>query len=132
MNLVIVESPAKAKTIEKILGKDYSVRSCFGHVRDLAKDGYKNTGVEVDNKYLPHYEIPIEKKKVVSELKKLSKKYEKVILATDEDREGEAISWHLKEVLGLTEKKIGRITFTEITPPAIKNALEHPRHIDIA
>jgi DNA topoisomerase-1 len=99
MNLVIVESPAKAKTIEKILGKDYIVRSSYGHVRDLAKDGYKNTGVEVENHYLPHYVVPDLKKKTVAELKKLVEKYDKVILATDEDREGEAISWHLKEVL---------------------------------
>jgi DNA topoisomerase-1 len=132
MNLVIVESPAKAKTIEKILGKDYSVRSSYGHVRDLAKDGYKNTGVEIDNEYLPHYVVPDAKKKTVSELKKLVPQYEKIILATDEDREGEAISWHLKEVLNLPDKKISRITFTEITPQAILAAMEHPRTIDTA
>lgn len=132
MNLVIVESPAKAKTIEKILGKDYIVRSSYGHVRDLAKDGYKNTGVEVENHYLPHYVVPDLKKKTVAELKKLVEKYDKVILATDEDREGEAISWHLKEVLKLPDKRISRITFTEITPPAIQAAIEHPRTIDNA
>ncbi len=132
MNLVIVESPAKAKTIEKILGKDYSVRSSYGHVRDLAKDGYKNTGVEIDNEYLPHYVVPDAKKKTVSELKKLIPKYDTFILATDEDREGEAISWHLKEVLKLPDTKISRITFTEITPQAILAAIEHPRAIDTA
>lgn len=132
MNLVIVESPAKAKTIENFLGKDYTVRSSYGHVRDLAKDGYKNTGVEVDNKYTPHYIVPDSKQKVVSELKKLVKSYDKVILATDEDREGEAISWHLKEILELSDKKTGRITFTEITSAAIKAALENPRKIDVA
>jgi len=132
MNLVIVESPAKAKTIEKILGKDYIVRSSYGHVRDLAKDGYKNTGVEIDNGYLPHYVVPDAKKKAVSELKRLVKTHDKIILATDEDREGEAISWHLKEVLNLPDKKISRITFTEITPPAIKAAMENPRTIDVA
>jgi len=131
MNLVIVESPAKAKTIEKILGKDYIVRSSYGHVRDLAKDGYKNTGVEVDNGYIPHYVVPDAKKKSVAELKKLVKTHDKIILATDEDREGEAISWHLKEVLNLPDKRVSRITFTEITPPAIMAAMEHPRTIDI-
>ncbi len=132
MKLVIVESPAKAKTIEKILGEGYVVKSSFGHVRDLAKDGYKNTGVEVDNKYTPHYEISPEKKKVVAELRKSAKTASQVILATDEDREGEAISWHLKEVLALPDKKTQRITFTEITPPAIQAAIENPRDVDVA
>ncbi len=128
--LVIVESPAKAGTISKILGKDYDVTSSFGHVRDLAKDGEKNTGVDIAHKYKPHYIVPDEKKKVVNELKKRIKKYDKVILATDEDREGEAIAWHLKEVLKLKANELERITFTEITPEAIKSAVASPRKID--
>lgn len=130
MKLVIVESPAKAKTIENILGKGYKVVSSFGHVRDLAKDGDKNTGIQIAKKYKPHYEVPEEKKKVVAELKKLAKKSSEVILATDEDREGEAISWHLSEVLGLDQRKTSRIVFTEITPEAISEAVKNPRKID--
>lgn len=129
-NLVIVESPAKAGTITKILGKDYTVKSSFGHVRDLAKDGENNTGIEVKNKYKPHYEIPSDKKKVVAELQKSKKSHKKVILATDEDREGEAISWHLAQVLKLKKNDYERITFTEITPDAIKKAIKNPRAID--
>jgi DNA topoisomerase-1 len=126
-NLVIVESPAKAKTIEGYLGKDFLVTSSYGHIRDLEK---KNKGVDIENNFTPIYKISEEKKKVVTELKKLSKKAEVVWLATDEDREGEAISWHLKEALDLDEKKIKRIVFEEITKTAILNAIKSPRKID--
>lgn len=126
-NLVIVESPAKAKTIEGFLGEGFTVKSSFGHVRDLAKKGL---GVDIDNKFTPNYEISPDKAKVVAELKKLAKSAEVVWLATDEDREGEAISWHLFESLGLQEKNTKRIVFHEITKPAIKNAIAHPRTID--
>jgi DNA topoisomerase-1 len=126
-NLVIVESPAKAKTIEGYLGKDFLVTSSYGHIRDLEK---KNKGVEIENDFKPLYKISEEKKKVVTELKKLSKKAETVWLATDEDREGEAISWHLKEALELDDKKIKRIVFDEITKSAILNAIKNPRKID--
>lgn len=129
--LVIVESPAKAGTITKILGAGYEVTSSFGHVRDLAKDGEKNTGVDIADKYKPHYIITPDKKKVVDDLKRKLKKHDMVLLATDEDREGEAISWHLYEVLGLTKKNSKRITFTEITPSAIKEAVAHPRDINL-
>lgn len=126
-NLVIVESPAKAKTIEKFLGKDYKVMSSYGHIRDL-----KKKELSIDDETLePEYEIPEEKKKLVGELKSLAKKAEKVWLASDEDREGEAISWHLCEVLGLDEQKTSRIVFHEITKPAIVEAIEHPRHLDM-
>lgn len=127
-NLLIVESPAKAKTIEKILGSDFQVKSCFGHIRDLQKKGM---GIDLDKKYKPTYIIPAEKEKVVKDLKSLAKKASEVWLATDEDREGEAISWHLCEVLGLDPKKTKRIVFHEITKPAIKNAVENPRTIDM-
>ncbi|MFZ1518655.1 MAG: type I DNA topoisomerase [Ignavibacteriaceae bacterium] len=126
-NLVIVESPAKAKTIEGYLGKDFLVTSSYGHIRDLEK---KNKGVDIENNFKPLYKISEEKKKVVTELKKLSKKAEVVWLATDEDREGEAISWHLKEALDLEEDKIKRIVFDEITKTAILNAIKNPRKID--
>ncbi|HQF42015.1 MAG TPA: type I DNA topoisomerase [Ignavibacteriaceae bacterium] len=126
-NLVIVESPAKAKTIEGYLGKEYLVASSFGHIRDLEK---KNKGVDIENNFKPLYKIPEDKKKVVTELKALVKKAETVWLATDEDREGEAISWHLKEALGLKEEKIKRIVFGEITKSAILNAIKNPRSID--
>ena len=126
-NLVIVESPAKAKTIEKFLGKDYKVMSSYGHIRDLKK---KELSID-DDTLEPEYEIPEEKKKLVSELKAQAKKAEKVWLASDEDREGEAISWHLCEVLGLDEEKTSRIVFHEITKPAILEAIEHPRHRDM-
>ncbi len=126
-NLVIVESPAKAKTIEKFLGSDYKVMSSYGHIRDL-----KKKEMSVDTHSLePEYEIPGEKMKLVKELKQQAEKAEQVWLASDEDREGEAISWHLCEVLGLDEKKTNRIVFHEITKPAILNAIEHPRHIDM-
>ena len=126
-NLVIVESPAKAKTIEKFLGKDYKVMSSYGHIRDL-----KKKEISIDLKTLePEYEIPEDKRKVVSELKANAKKVKKVWLASDEDREGEAISWHLCEVLGLDEKSTNRIVFHEITKPAILAAIENPRHLDM-
>ena len=126
-NLVIVESPAKAKTIEKYLGADYKVMSSYGHIRDLKK---KDFGVDLKT-FEPQYEIPADKKKVVSELRAQAKKSEAVWLASDEDREGEAISWHLAEVLGLDPKETRRIVFHEITKPAILSAIEHPRHIDL-
>ena len=126
-NLVIVESPAKAKTIEKFLGSDYLVRSCFGHIRDLDKgDG----AIYILNKFAPKYIIPEDKIAVVNDLKKLSKNATTVWLASDEDREGEAISWHLSEVLGLDETRSKRIVFHEITKPAILKAIENPRTID--
>jgi len=127
-NLVIVESPAKAKTIEGFLGKDFTVRSSFGHVRDLVKKGY---GIDVEKNFTPTYEVQPEKEKVIAELKKLSKNADMVWLASDEDREGEAISWHLFETLGLEKKKTKRIVFHEITKSAILNAIENPREIDI-
>ncbi|MDR6569707.1 DNA topoisomerase-1 [Chitinophaga ginsengisegetis] len=127
-NLVIVESPAKAKTIEKILGKDFEVRSCFGHIRDLEKD---DMGIDIENNFKPKYVIPEDKEKVVKELKKLAKDTDEVWLATDEDREGEAISWHLCEVLNLDPKTTKRIVFHEITKPAIENAVQHPRKLDM-
>ena len=127
-NLVIVESPAKAKTIEKYLGKDYVVRSSYGHIRDLSK---KDLGVEVDKDFEAIYIVPDDKKKVVKELKDEVKKVSKVWLASDEDREGEAISWHLYEVLGLKKKDTKRIVFNEITKDAILHAVENPREIDI-
>ncbi|MGM9827282.1 MAG: type I DNA topoisomerase [Muribaculaceae bacterium] len=127
-NLVIVESPAKAKTIEKFLGSDYKVMSSYGHIRDLCK---KNFSVEVDNDYKPVYEIPEDKKPLVAELKKAAKKAETVWLASDEDREGEAIAWHLYEVLGLSPEHTRRIVFHEITRNAILHAIENPRDIDL-
>ncbi|MBP3252461.1 MAG: type I DNA topoisomerase [Prevotella sp.] len=126
-NLVIVESPAKAKTIEKFLGEDYKVMSSYGHIRDL-----KKRELSIDDTTLePEYEIPDEKKKLVNDLKTQAKKAEQVWLASDEDREGEAISWHLCEVLGLDEEKTKRIVFHEITKPAILEAIEHPRTLDM-
>lgn len=127
-NLVIVESPAKAKTIEGYLGKDFTVKSSFGHVRDLSR---KDLGIEIENGFLPVYEVMEDKKKTIAELKKLAKSAETVWLATDEDREGEAISWHLAEVLDLDIKKTNRIVFHEITKNAITEAIEKPRHIDV-
>lgn len=126
-NLVIVESPAKAKTIEGFLGEGFTVKSSYGHVRDLAKKGF---GVDIENDFTPNYEISPDKVKVVAELKKLAKGADTVWLATDEDREGEAISWHLFESLNLDEKKTKRIVFHEITKTAIKNAIANPRTID--
>ncbi len=127
-NLVIVESPAKAKTIEKFLGKDFHVMSSYGHIRDLKK---KDFGIDIENGFTPVYEVPVDKKKVVSELKSAAKKAEIVWLASDEDREGEAISWHLYDVLELNEEKTRRIVFHEITKSAILNAIENPRPIDL-
>lgn len=126
-NLVIVESPAKAKTIEKFLGKDFLVKSSNGHIRDLAK---KDLGIDVKNKYQPKYIISPEKKKIVSELKKLAKQSETVWLASDEDREGEAIAWHLYDTLKLNDNQTKRIVFHEITKDAILNAIKNPRKID--
>ncbi|MFT7588961.1 MAG: DNA topoisomerase-1 [Limisphaerales bacterium] len=126
-NLVIVESPAKAKTIEKFLGSEFTVMSCFGHIRDLPK---KNDAIDIENNYAPSYVIPDEKKKVVSDLKKHAKKAEIIWLATDEDREGEAISWHLLEVLKLKPENTRRIVFHEITKDAILNAVANPRMLD--
>ena len=126
-NLVIVESPAKAKTIEKFLGKDYKVMSSYGHIRDLKK---KDLGVDLAHNYKPLYEIPADKKKLVSELKSAAKDADVVWLASDEDREGEAISWHLYEALDLKDKNSKRIAFHEITKNAILHAIENPREID--
>ena len=126
-NLVIVESPAKAKTIEKFLGKDFKVMSSYGHIRDL-----KKRELSIDDRTLePEYEIPEEKAKLVADLRSKADKAEKVWLASDEDREGEAISWHLCEVLGLDKQKTNRIVFHEITKPAILEAIEHPRHLNM-
>lgn len=127
-NLVIVESPAKAKTIEGYLGKDYKVTSSYGHVRDLPKG---NKAIDIENGFAPTYEVTADKKKVIAELKKLSKTSETIYLASDDDREGEAISWHLKEALKLDDKKTKRIVFREITKSAITKAIENPREIDI-
>jgi len=127
-NLVIVESPAKAKTIEKFLGKDFTVASSFGHIRDLAKN---NLGIEVEKGFRPVYEIPEDKKKVVSELRKLASKAKTVWIASDEDREGEAIAWHLISVLGLDPSSTNRIVFHEITKDAINKAIESPRQVDM-
>ena len=126
-NLVIVESPAKAKTIEKFLGKDYKVMSSYGHIRDLKK---KDLGIDIKNDFKPLYEVPDDKKKIVSELKKEAKNANTIWLASDEDREGEAISWHLYEALDLKKKETKRIAFHEITKNAILHAIENPREID--
>lgn len=127
-NLLIVESPAKAKTIEKILGSDFEVKSCYGHIRDLEKS---EMGIDIKKGFKPRYIVPEDKEKVVKELKQLAKKSEEVWLATDEDREGEAISWHLCEVLGLDPITTKRIVFHEITKPAIKSAVEKPRTVNM-
>ena len=127
-NLVIVESPAKAKTIEKFLGKDFVVKSSFGHIRDLAK---KDLGIDLEGGFKPIYEIPDDKKKVVAELSKLSRSVKTVWLASDEDREGEAIAWHLTEVLNLPVETTKRIVFHEITKKAILNAIEEPRTVNM-
>ena len=127
-NLLIVESPAKAKTIEAILGKDFEVKSCFGHIRDLEKN---DMGIDVKNNFTPKYIVPAEKEKVVKDLKALAKKADEVWLASDEDREGESISWHLAEVLNLDVKTTKRIVFHEITKPAIQKAVQNPRIINM-
>ena len=126
-NLVIVESPTKAKTISKFLSKEYQVESSFGHVRDLPKS---KLGVDVDHNYVPDYVVPPRAKKVVTNLKTIAKKADLIYFATDEDREGEAISWHLAELLDTPEEKIKRIVFHEITETAIHEALKNPRGID--
>jgi DNA topoisomerase I len=127
-NLLIVESPAKAKTIEKILGEDFEVKSCYGHIRDLEKT---DMGIDVKNGFAPRYKVPDDKAKVVKELRALAKKAKEVWLASDEDREGESISWHLAEVLDLDPKTTKRIVFHEITKNAIQNAVKNPRWIDM-
>jgi DNA topoisomerase-1 len=127
-NLLIVESPAKAKTIEKILGEEFEVRSCYGHIRDLEKD---DMGIDLKNHYQPRYKVPEDKEKVVKELKGMARKSKEVWLATDEDREGEAISWHLCEVLGLDPETTKRIVFHEITKPAIEKAVKNPRLLNM-
>jgi DNA topoisomerase-1 len=127
-NLLIVESPAKAKTIEKILGEDFEVKSCYGHIRDLEKT---DMGIDLEKNFEPRYIVPEEKQKVVKELKSIAKKSGEVWLASDEDREGESISWHLAEVLGLDPKTTKRIVFHEITAPAIKKAVQNPRVINM-
>src|SRR4030042_3965219 len=126
-NLVIVESPAKAKTIEKILGKDFQVKSSMGHIRDLSKN---DISIDTQKNFAPRYSIPPDKKKVVSELKSLVKKSKVVWLASDEDREGEAIAWHLAEELDLKPEKTRRIVFHEITKDAMEEAIENPREIN--
>ena len=126
-NLVIVESPGKVKTIQKFLGGDYLVKASIGHIRDLQE---KKLSVDVEHGFQPEYVVPADKKKVVSDLKKLAATAETVWLASDEDREGEAISWHLSETLGLDPAKTRRIVFHEITKPAILDAIQHPRDID--
>ena len=126
-NLVIVESPAKAKTIEGYLGKDFVVKSSYGHVRDLAKKGL---AIDLEASFAPQYEVSPDKKQVVAELKKLAKAADTIWLATDEDREGEAISWHLYETLELQKKDTKRITFNEITKTAVTRAIENPRQIN--
>lgn len=127
-NLLIVESPAKAKTIEKILGKDFEVKSCYGHIRDLEKG---DMGIEINNGFKPRYIVPDDKVRVVNDLKKLAKSAQEVWLATDEDREGEAISWHLCEVLKLNPEETKRIVFSEITKPAIQKAVSNPRTVNM-
>ncbi len=127
-NLLIVESPAKAKTIEAILGKDFEVKSCFGHIRDLEKN---DMGIDINNNFLPKYIIPADKQKVVKDLKAIAKKADEVWLASDEDREGESISWHLAEVLNLDPATTKRIVFHEITKPAIQKAVQNPRTINM-
>jgi DNA topoisomerase-1 len=127
-NLVIVESPAKAKTIEKYLGKDYIVRSSFGHIRDLPKKGLN---IDIEHDFAPTYAVNPDKQKVVNELKKAAKASDDVWLASDEDREGEAIAWHLTQALGLNLEKTKRIVFHEITKPAIEHAIKNPRHVDV-
>jgi len=127
-NLLIVESPAKAKTIEGILGKDFEVKSCYGHIRDLEKN---DMGIDINNNFNPKYIVPAEKERVVRELKSIAKKSDEVWLASDEDREGESISWHLAEVLNLDPKTTKRIVFHEITKPAIQKAVQNPRTINM-
>jgi len=127
-NLVIVESPAKSATIKKYLGDDFEVKASYGHISDLPK---KKMGIDIKNNFTPTYEVSEDKKKVISELKSRVKKVDKVWLATDEDREGEAIAWHVANTLGLDVKKTPRIVFHEITKPAIEKAIKEPRFLDM-
>jgi DNA topoisomerase-1 len=127
-SLIIVESPAKAKTINKFLGKDYVVTSCYGHIRDLPDSGLN---IDIENGFEPNYVVSDEKKDVIKELKKLAKGADDILLATDEDREGEAISWHLCDVLGLNPKTAKRVTYTEITEKAVKEAVKKPRKLNM-
>ncbi|MHB8778486.1 MAG: DNA topoisomerase, partial [Anaerolineales bacterium] len=126
--LVIVESPAKAKTVGRFLGKGYSVRASVGHVRDLLKS---QLSVDVDNNFEPKYRVPNEKKEIVKELKKLAKESEEIFLATDPDREGESISWHLMEAAEIDPERTRRVVFHEITAPAVAEAFSHPRSINM-
>src|SRR5262245_61812021 len=128
MQLVIVESPTKAKTISRYLGKDFKVLASFGHVRDLPKS---KIGVDVEHGFEPTYTIPLKSKPKVKELKDAAKKAKAILFATDEDREGEAISWHLAQILDVDPEKLKRLTFHEITEHAIKHALENPRELDM-
>jgi len=128
MKLVIVESPTKAKIISHFLGKDFNVVACYGHVRDLPKS---KLGIDTEDNFTPHYIIPVKARKKVNEIKKLAKKSDHIILASDEDREGEAIAFHLTQVLDIKEQKVERIVFHEITEPAIKNAIKNPRDINL-
>ena len=130
-NLVIVESPSKSKTIEKYLGNDYMVVSSKGHIRDLATTGKGGLGIDVEHDFEPTYKISADKRSVVKELKDLAKKSDHIYLASDPDREGEAIAWHLAQVLGLDVNDENRIVFNEITKGAVTEALKHPRTIDI-
>ncbi|MBQ2611289.1 hypothetical protein IJF81_02740 [bacterium] len=127
-NLVIVESPAKTKTIRKILGNDYTIEASFGHIRDLPN---KDLGFDVNNDFKPTFVVIPEKKKVVTKLNSLAKQCDKVYLASDPDREGEAIAWHVRQVLNVPDEKVFRIEFNEITPKAVKYAVEHSRQIDM-
>ena len=127
-NLVIVESPAKCATIGKYLGKDFTVMASYGHISALVK---KNMGIDIDNGYTPAYEIDPDKKKVVSALKSAMKQADQVWIATDEDREGEAIGWHVAQALNLNVSTTPRITFHEITKPALERAIAHPRTLDM-
>ena len=131
MKLVIVESPTKASTIKRYLGNDYKVMASYGHIRDLAKDGQDNLGVDIENNFLPHYEINEGKNALVTRLLNASKEADEVYLATDPDREGEAISWHLAKVLNLDLNTTKRLEFHEITSYGIKNALDNIRLVDL-
>lgn len=130
-HLVIVESPSKSKTISKYLSDDFVVKSSKGHIRDLAISGKGGLGVDIENEFAPHYVISKDKKDVVKELKACAKKADDVYLATDPDREGEAISWHLAEVLGLDPETTKRVEFYEVTKNAVTNAIKNPRRIDM-
>lgn len=129
--VVIVESPSKSKTIRQYLGKDYLVTASVGHIRDLATTGKGGLGIDVDNDFTPNYQVKPDKKKIVNELNKLISTAQEIYLATDPDREGEAISWHLYDTLKIGKKKVRRVEFNEITKDAIIKAFEHPRDIDM-